>query len=116
MTPYEVQRVVHALETFADAGLGFAMMGGAVLLAKRSINAASYVALAGFFQVGGAFAQTAEVFFYRYTTNIWAIGRLVDAVTLAGVFGALIVAVRAVPSSTHPPQAGRREHPTSRSL
>ncbi len=95
-----VWHVVHIMQELANGALAVALLGGGALLAKRSIPAATWVALAGFAQGAGDLLQ-------NMLNNPAAMhmmelyGPLFMLITIAKaalVFGALAFAIRLLPS------------------
>lgn len=95
--------LVRLAETAANCGLGMALMTGGALVARRSVAAGTWFAIAGFCEVGSELVLRTlgnpAVFRFGFA-SLGDLFELFQVFKVCGVLGALMLAVRALPART----------------
>jgi hypothetical protein len=92
-------RLITLAREAANGGLAIALLCGAMLLARRSIPAATWLALAGFFSAAtGVYATAVErVFVVHYGMSLEVLS-FIDVVHVVSELGFIALAIRALPA------------------
>jgi hypothetical protein len=92
-------RIIEIARELANAALGIALLGGGALIARRSIAAGTWLAIAGFVEVSTSLTlhvlQGPLSIRYQLPFDAFA---FVPIVRVIGELGAIALAIRALPS------------------
>ncbi len=92
-------RILEIARELANAALGIALLGGGALIARRSIAAGTWLAIAGFVEVSTSLTlhvlQGPLSIRYQLPMDVFS---LVEIVRVLGELGSIMLAIRALPS------------------